>query len=360
VGVVEADLEGRITFANAAVTQMTGYTTDDIRAGLRLDQLVVEQDRVHERVPGVLRGATSTNIEYTARHKDGTTSDVVIYSTPVVRDGRIVGLRGVAIDVTARRLAEEERRRLAARAQQAQKLESLGVLTRGLAHDFNNLLIAVLGNAELALRGLPAGSPAFERVVKVRKVAQRAAELVNHLLTYSGGGLGERVSVDLNEVAADVEALVRETVPPTAALRIELAPGLPRIEADPAQLRQLATNLVINAAEAVVEPPGRIVLRTGLVEADRELLAHASCGEGLAPGPYVFLEVRDSGCGMDDATLHRIFEPFFTTKFAGRGLGLATVLGIVRAHHGAITVTTAPNEGTTFTVLLPPAPPTAP
>ena len=116
-------------------------------------------------------------------------------------------------------------------------------------------------------------------------------------------------------------------------------------------------NLVVNAAEAITVPPGRIVLRTGLVEANLELLGKASCGDGIAAGSYVFLEVSDSGCGMDDETAHRIFEPFFTTKFAGRGLGLATVIGIVRGHRGAITVSTAPDQGTTITVLLPPVAP---
>jgi PAS domain S-box-containing protein len=355
VGVIESDLTGALTFANAYMTRMTGYTQEDIRAGLTLADLVVESERVRERVPALIRGGTSVNVEYTGRRKDGTTSDVAIYAGPILRDGAPVGVRGVAIDVSARKRAEEEQRRYEARAQQAQKLESLGVLTRGIAHDFNNLLIAVLGNAELALRSLPASAPAHERVAKVRKVAQRAAELVNQLLTYSGGGVSARSRVDLNEVVADVESLVRDTVAPAAAVGVELAPQLPRIVADAGQIRQVAMNLVLNAAEAITAPPGRILLRTGLVQADDALLARASAGDGIAPGPYVFLEVSDSGCGMDEATVHRIFEPFFTTKFAGRGLGLATVLGIVRGHGGAITVSTAPGQGTTLTVLLPPA-----
>jgi two-component system, cell cycle sensor histidine kinase and response regulator CckA len=357
VGVVESDPAGTIRNANAYMTRMTGYTADDVRAGLRLMDLVVEGDRarVRARVADLSQGETHLNVEYTARHKDGSTSEVAIYASPMVRDGVTVGVRGVAIDITERKRTEEQQRLLAAREQQAQKLESLGVLTAGLAHDFNNLLIAMLGNAELALRGLVPTTPAFERVTKVHKVAQRAAELVNQLLTYSGGGGVDRRRIDVNEVVVDVESLVQETVARAGVLRLELASGLPPIEADAAQVRQIAMNLILNAAEAISEPPGRIQVRTGLAQADVELLARASCGGGIAPGPYVFLEVSDSGCGMDEATVHRMFEPFYTTKFAGRGLGLATVLGIVRGHGGAITVTTAPGQGSTITVLLPPA-----
>jgi PAS domain S-box-containing protein len=357
VGVVESDLAGTITFANAHMTRMTGYTLDDVHAGLRLGDLVVEADRarVRERVAHLSRGETHLNVEYSARHKDGSTSEVAIFAGPMMRAGVAVGVRGIAIDITARKRAEEQQRRLAAREQQAQKLESLGVLTRGIAHDFNNLLIAVLGNAELALREIPAETPAFERVVKVRKVAQRAAELVNQLLTYSGGGVVYPRRIDLNEVVADVESLVHATVAPAGVLRLELAAGLPPIEADAGQIRQIAMNLIINAAEAITEPPGRIEVRTGLRRLEVELPACTGCGEEIAPGPYVFLEVSDGGCGRDEVTAQRIFEPFFTTKFAGRGLGLATVQGIVRGHRGAITVTTAPGQCTTFTVLLPPA-----
>jgi PAS domain S-box-containing protein len=357
VGVVEADRTGRITFANAHMSRMTGYTPDDVRAGLHLMDLVVESDRERVRAgtAGLVKGETHLNVEYTARHKDGTQSEVAIYTGPILRDGAAVGVRGVAIDITARKRAEEQQRRLAAREQQAQKLESLEVLTRGIAHDFNNLLIAVLGNAELALRDLPASSPASERIAKVHKVAQRAADLVNHLVTYSGGGVVDSRRIDLNEVVADAESLVHESVEATAALRLELAAGLPPIDADPTQIRQIAVNLIINATEAITTPPGVIEVRTGLRQVDVELPVCADCGEDVAPGAYLFLEVHDTGCGMDEATARRIFEPFFTTKFAGRGLGLATVQGIVRRHRGAIWVTSAPGRGTTFTVLLPPA-----
>ncbi|MBI5482289.1 MAG: PAS domain S-box protein [Deltaproteobacteria bacterium] len=357
VGVVESDPMGNITFANAHMTRMTGYTPDDVRAGLRLMDLVVEADRarVRERVGDLATGETHLNVEYTARRKDRGTSEVAIFASPMVRDGVAVGVRGIAIDITARKRAEEQQRRLAAREQRAQKLESLGVLTPGIAHDFNNLLIAVLGNAELALRELSVESAAYERIAKARRVAQRAAELVSQLLTYSGGGAVNPRRIDLNEVMADVESLLHATVAPAGVLRLELASGLPPIEADAPQIRQVAMNLVINAAEAITEPPGRIEVRTGLVRVDAELPALAGYGDEVAPGQYVFLEVRDTGCGMDPATAHRMFEPFFTTKFAGRGLGLASVQGIVRGHRGAITVTTAPGQGTTLTVLLPPA-----
>jgi signal transduction histidine kinase len=260
--------------------------------------------------------------------------------------------------------SENDRRTLEVQAQHGQKLESLGVVTGGIAHDFNNLLAAILGNAGMAIMELPPGSPLLPRLEEIQHAAQRAAELANQMLAYSGKGRLVVRACNLSEIAGEVASLLRTAI---AGVEVEVhAEGkVPPVEADPSQLRQVVMNLMTNAADALPDGAGRIALTTGTIEATRAYLSEAEVGRDAAPGPFVFVEVKDDGCGMDRVTVSRIFDPFFTTKFAGRGLGLAAVLGIVRRHHGAITIATTPGQGTTVRVLLPAsgtlaAPPPAP
>jgi PAS domain S-box-containing protein len=271
----------------------------------------------------------------------------------------VPGVSGVAVtlrDLSDRKRAEEARLALEARLREAQKLQSLGVLAGGIAHDFNNLLTGVLGNASLALAGLPEGSPARESVRLMETAAQRAAELTQQLLAYSGKGHFVKERVQLSDVVREMAHLLEVSISKRCALELRFAPELPAVEADVAQLRQVVMNLIINAAEAIGDRQGRISLSTGEVE----VAPGASMGpleEELAPGPHVYLEVRDDGAGMCPAVRERIFDPFFTTKFTGRGLGLAAVLGIVRGHRGAVRVESEPGRGTSFRVLLPIAAP---
>ncbi len=225
------------------------------------------------------------------------------------------------------------------------KEESVGTLAAGVAHDFNNLLVSVLGNASLAQEFLPADNPAAGLLEGIIKAGEQAAVLTRQMLAYSGQGRFLVEAVNLSEIAAQAGAAMRAALPGNVALRLELDPELPSIQADRRQMRQALTNLVTNGAEAMGEGGGEVVVRTGV----------ESVGDGteLAPGRYVRLEVRDHGCGMDEATKARIFEPFYSTKFTGRGLGLAAVAGIVRGHKGAVLVTSAPGKGACFQVLLP-------
>ena len=235
----------------------------------------------------------------------------------------------------------------------AQKLESLGVLAGGIAHDFNNLLVGVLGNASLALSELPADSPARQFVQDVETSAQRAAELTRQMLAYSGRGKFVVEPVNLSQVVQEMTQLLRRVISKQARLSLHLRDDMPPIVADATQLRQVVMNLITNASDALLGESGLVTVRTGTVHADARMLAGTYLNEELPAGKYVYLEVTDSGVGMDAATRARIFEPFFTTKFTGRGLGLAAVLGIVRGHKGAIDVTSEPGCGTTFRVLFP-------
>ncbi|MBI5834926.1 MAG: response regulator [Armatimonadetes bacterium] len=254
-----------------------------------------------------------------------------------------------------RRRGEDERFALLGQMQHAQKLESLGVLAGGIAHDFNNLLVGILGHASLAASELGPHHPVSRAIGQVETAARRAAELTNQLLAYSGKGVFLTARFDLNEMVSEMTALLETAVSRKAELALELEPQLPEIEGDPAQIRQVVMNLLTNASDSLGEQTGRIHLRTGVTFANSACLRDAVVADDLEPGDYVFLEVTDTGCGMSAETVARIFDPFFTTKFAGRGLGLAAVLGIVRGHHGTLTVQTAPGSGTTLRVLLPPA-----
>jgi signal transduction histidine kinase/CheY-like chemotaxis protein len=270
--------------------------------------------------------------------------------------GEPLGVIASGQDITELKRLEGERRALEAKVQQAQKLESLGVLAGGIAHDFNNLLVGILGNASLALSDLPADSPVRELVSDIETTALRAADLTKQMLAYSGKGRFLVQSVDLNALVREMAHLLQTVISKRAVLRVDFAPDLETIEGDTTQLRQIVMNLITNASDAIGGENGVITLRTGIHQATREYLRSSYVDDALPAGRYAFIEVDDDGCGMDEDTLARIFDPFFSTKFTGRGLGLAATLGIVRGHRGTIKVRSTPGAGTTFTILLPCSP----
>ncbi|MCI0705828.1 MAG: MASE1 domain-containing protein [Planctomycetia bacterium] len=271
---------------------------------------------------------------------------------------RITGPNGqpefqaVGIDLTERRQAESERAAIERKMQDAQRLEALGVLAGGVAHDFNNLLAGVLGHAELAVAELPTDHPAREHLATVLSGVAQAGGLTRQLLAYSGKGRFMLRPLNLNDLIRQTTELLRLTLPKKVQLTLELADSLPPVTADDGQMRQVLMNLLINAGEAIGDRAGTVTVSTAA-----HLLALDTVSGGVyspaAPGQFVELIVSDTGCGMDEATRARLFDPFFTTKFAGRGLGLSAVLGIVRGHGGGIRVDSTLGEGTRFTVLLP-------
>src|ERR1035437_2167136 len=246
------------------------------------------------------------------------------------------------------------RKKFARELQETQKLESLGLLAGGIAHDFNNLLTGIMGNASLAYSETSVNQPVRRRLREIVQASERAASLTRQVLAYAGKGRFVIETVDLGDLVKEISVLVRTSIPKTVELKLDLAPNLPPIDADPAQVQQVVMNLVINGAEAIGEnTAGKVEIRSSLLEINAGEAPELFGPGQSAAGAYVQLEVRDTGSGMDEATKSRIFDPFFTTKFTGRGLGLAAVQGIVKGHGGAIRVYSTPGHGTTFLIQFP-------
>ncbi len=297
----------------------------------------------------------SHHFEWMHRKLDGTDLPVEVLLTAIPWKGKQL-LHTTWRDRTEARRAEEERRRMEGQLQQAQKLESLGVLAGGIAHDFNNLLTAVLGNLNLAQFNLNPESPAAPFLENAERTVLRASDLTKQMLAYAGKGRFVVALHDLNAVVSEMTHLLRVSVSKQAFLRLDLAEGLPPLEADGAQLQQVVMNLVTNASDALGESGGTITLTTGMATLDAATLASAFPGQPLSPGPYLTLEVSDTGQGMTPEVMARIFDPFFTTKATGRGLGLSAMLGILRGHKAGLKVYSEVGRGSSFRVFFPAAP----
>ncbi len=298
------------------------------------------------------RGILSPD-EYRIITKNGGTRWIISNSQPIIEDGQFRGIIGVFTDISWRKQAEEERITMERKLLHAQKLESLGVLAGGIAHDFNNLLMAMMGNLELASLHLPGDSPASTFVGEAARASHRAADLVKQMLAYSGSGNRQAEEVDLNGLVDEITRLLHTSISKKAALEMHVCNPISTVIADPTQIQQIVMNLIVNSSESLDDSAGTITVTTGEMECGDEYLRSSYLQEKPPAGRYAFLEVADTGCGMDEATISRLFDPFFSTKFAGRGLGMAAVLGIVRSHNGAIIVQSAPGGGTTVRVLFP-------
>jgi PAS domain S-box-containing protein len=396
---VLTNLTGIINEANQSASRLFGVAPPFL-VGKALATYVASEERprfralLHEAGVGQTRATP-----FKLRTGDGQRRDAELtYSIAQGSDGQPLGFRWLIRDVTeqerlarqirtlnaelesrvaertrdlmaAQRLSEdllsrEQAARRAAEASEAQsrhvqKLESIGVLAGGIAHDFNNLLHVVLGNADIALSRLPARSPAREPLEEVVRATIRAADLTRQMLAYSGKGAFVIRHLDLSQEVREMATLLRTAISKQASLVWELASDLPAVNADATQIRQIVMNLITNASDALRDTSGTIALRTGVVQREEledpgfgvPVTGDASASEG--GGPFVYLEICDSGAGMTPDTLRRIFDPFFSTKYAGRGLGLAAVMGIVRSHQGLIRIRTEPGRGTSFRVLFP-------
>ena len=310
------------------------------------------QQTLEESISHSVRAGTSFDHELPFTTAQGRALFVRVLARAEVKDGRTIRIYGAFQDITDRRDAEQMRRKLESQLFQAQKMETLGTLSGGIAHDFNNLLTGILGYQELALETIPAENLAHSCLTAAREASLRARELVDQILTFSRQTGSEKVPTNLTQVVEDARRFLRATVPATIKIEVALASDCGRVLADAAQIHQVLLNLGSNAAHAMRATGGTINLTLNPVELDEAL--SVSLGN-LAPGPYLRLTFADTGHGIDEETRKRIFDPFFTTKEVGQGtgLGLSVVHGIIEAHHGTITVESAPGKGATFILYLP-------
>jgi PAS domain S-box-containing protein len=332
--IISNDLDGVIRSWNRGAEQVFGYAAAEAigqRIGILLDpEHTREEADLMERIR---RGGSLKHFETVRVRKDGAQIDVSLTVSPLRGpDGAIVGCSQIARDITERKALEQQ-------LLQTQKLESLGVLAGGIAHDFNNLLTGIMGNASLAMGELGHPEQARERLAEVLQASDRAAVLIRQMLAYAGKGRVMLEKLDLSAEVEDIVRLLRTSLPKNVDLQLRLDHGLPRIEGDRSLIQQLITNLAINAAEAIGAQPGVVTLSTSL--------------KTTGSGNQVVLEVADTGVGMTGEVKARMFDPFFSTKFAGRGLGLSAVTGIIRTHKGTISVESEPGRGAVITVALP-------
>jgi len=341
----------RFVDANEAYQRLVGYSAEELRNKTPVE-LTHPEDR--ERELDLFREVLTSErnhygLEKRFLHREGGVVWASVTVTVLTNDEGEPEY-GVAIceDITERKHAQDERARFERELLEAQKLESLGLLAGGIAHDFNNLLVGILGNTELA-REMATDAPTRELLDDALQSARVAADLCRQMLAYSGGGAIEKRAVDLADVVASSLRLL--DVAKRGALRFTAPEDRPAVVADVVQLRQLVLNLATNAVEAL---PGKGEVRVRVTSCDAPLPeGFLEVVGGEVTGDCACLVVEDEGVGMTEENLARAFEPFRSTKGAGRGLGLAAVAGIVRAHGGVLGVRSAPDAGTTFHVKLP-------
>jgi|GEM_PF-287597 len=271
-------------------------------------------------------------------------------------NGEIVGVLGTYQDITEHKRMEEEKMELERRLLHGQKLESLGVLAGGIAHDFNNLLAAIIGNLSMVTDDVTELPCVHDAIEQAMLAAERAADLTKQMLAYSGRGHIMVKELNLNELVQENAQLLRAVVPNTVTLDLQLGESLPKIVVDTSQVQQVVMNLITNASEAIGDQAGVITVLTGIDNCDETYLSRSRTEQKPEAGMFVWVEVRDTGCGMSVETQKRLFEPFYTTKFTGRGLGMSAVLGIVQGHGGALIIDSETGKGTNMRVLLPTVP----
>lgn len=373
-GVVQVTSDGAIVSANAegqrilgmAQDSLTGLYTQDFETLTIYEDGSVAPVADYPVTRAIVTGEVQPPVTLGVERPDGAVAWAVFRAAPVrdVEGGPVTGAVVTFMDITERKAHEDERRVLEAQMQEAQRLESLGVLAGGVAHDFNNLLVGILGQASLVSAELPKDSGLREAMKQIELAASRAADLARQMLAYSGGAHRQTMAVDLSALTEEMLELVRASVPKHVAVKVEFSDLPVATDGDPAQIRQVVMNLIINAAEAVghgVSGQGGVVtVSTGhrVFNTDVGRVGVSSspvqgAGDPVAAGEYVFVRVQDNGPGMSGETLSKIFDPFFTTKKAGRGLGLAAVQGIVQSHDGRLLIDSRPGDGSSFEMLLP-------
>ncbi len=351
--------EMHVVSANDSFYRMFGVTSEETQGNLLYDLGDRQWDipRLHELLEEILPEKAEVR-DFEVDHVFPEIGHKILFlnARQVIRgwgeEGRKLILLAIE-DITDRKRLEKERLEIQHKLLEAQKLQSLAVMAGGIAHDFNNQLAAVLGNLELALMNRALDPKARQKIENAITAAKRSAELSHQMQTYSGNTLRVFIYLDLNELAHKKEDLLKSAVSKTTTLHFEICKGLAFIRGDADQIQLIITNLIMNASEGIGDKDGYVTLTTGVMYCDEAYLGRSRLEEKPEPGRFVFLEVTDTGCGMDAETQRRIFDPFYSTKFWGRGLGMAEVIGIIKGHLGAIIVDSEVGKGTKIRVLFP-------
>jgi len=350
-----ADQYGNITFANDKFCKISGYSREELLGqNHRIVNSAHHNKAFFKNMWQSIAQGQAWNGVIRNQNKAGHYYWVDATIVPFLDEaGKPYQYVSIHTDIT-RLIEQEDAERLhRKKLEHAQRLESLGVLAGGIAHDFNNLLTAIMGNAGLVDRTLEAGSPSKDKIQRVIKASEKAASLCKQMLAYSGKGHFIVQACDMSVLAQEMMELLQVSIDKNVVIKYELSEKLPSIEADVSQMHQVIMNLVTNANEAIEGHSGVITLSTGWLHADSQYLNALDGEENLATGDYVYMEVSDNGCGMDDKTIDKIFDPFYSTKLTGRGLGMSALHGIVRGHFGAIKVYSELGRGTTIKILFP-------
>jgi PAS domain S-box-containing protein len=340
---------GVILDCNQGLAEMTGYSIDEL-VGMDGDRLVAEEYR--ELVLKNIRNDFDQPYEIEGMRKDGNRYHLRVRGKTVPYRGHTVRVSEFR-DISERKQSEEERSRLERQFHHAQKMESLGVLAGGIAHDFNNILTVILGQCYIAREFAEPGQPNDPHIVSIEAAAHRAADLCRKMLTYAGKSILEQSHINMWMLVDEIVTMLQAAIKKNVTIELDLNRNVPVIIGDDAQIQQIVMNLIVNAADAIGDENGTIKIsltRTTFMDRMQE---NDFFGTAIPSGDYCRLTVSDSGCGMDKETQRRIFEPFFTTKFAGRGLGMSAILGIIKAHNGALQLTSSPGVGTVFKILFP-------
>lgn len=357
--ILRMDCKGNVIFMNEFALKFFGFREEEILGKSVLGTIVPETESTGRDLVAMIQDIGRNPHRYVHNENENMRKNGervwIVWTNNAVRDshGDVTEILCVGNDITAYRRLQEERLEMERHLLHTQKLESLGILAGGIAHDFNNLLTVIHGHLELALLD-PSSTPAVRTaVLQAGNAARRAADLTRQMLAYSGRGHFVVENLNLTELVEDNVSMLKSAVSKNTTFDLRLDPDLPLLRGDAGQIQQVIMNLITNASESLDAKAGTVSLSTGEGTFDAAYLKRSCLAEIPPGGHFVWLEVADTGCGMDKSVQDRLFEPFFTTKFTGRGLGMAAVLGIVRGHRGALMVESVVGEGTTIRVLFP-------
>ena len=344
--------ENRWVYVGSQVTGLLGYAPEEWTTLEWWLEIIHPEDKTW--VPTYCADLTSRgeehSMEYRLLAKDGSFVWVNDLVTVEMLDGKPHIMRGVIVDINNRKKAEEEKHLLEQQFQQTQKLESLGVLAGGIAHDFNNILAIIMGYCSLTKMDYENSEA---NIPEIEKAAERAAALCRQMLAYAGKASLIQTQFNVWMLVDEMVTMLKATIQKNVVIKSSLGTDIPVITGDASQIRQVVMNLIINAAEAIGDAEGEINVRLAKAEIGAGQAEKDHLGFIIPAGRYICIEVTDNGCGMDEETRGKIFEPFYTTKFTGRGLGMSAVLGIIKAHNGALQLESRLGQGTTFRVYLP-------